>query len=95
MINKSMNNEIDEQDDIRPLSISDVGEIKISFTAGIINKEDFLRFKRLIFRVSKGHVWSELFDMNLSDKNEENEGYKMVFFFYIFYKFIIKYINFN
>ena len=34
-----------------------MGSIKINYLAGIIEKEDVLRFERLIFRISKGNVY--------------------------------------
>lgn len=55
---------LDEEDDIKPFSISEVGDMKLNYITGVINQEDGLRFKRIIFRISKGYVWSMLMDMN-------------------------------
>lgn len=55
---------LDEEEDIKPFSISEVGEMKLNYITGVINQEDGLRFKRIIFRISKGYVWSMLMDMS-------------------------------
>ena len=38
--------------------------MKLNYITGVINQEDGLRFKRIIFRISKGYVWSMLMDMS-------------------------------
>jgi V-type H+-transporting ATPase subunit a len=57
--------------------------VKFNQMAGIIDKEDEQRFKRIIFRVTKGNVWLNLEDVdeNLLLPNEqilnvENVKYK-------------------
>ena len=75
----------DEHEDIKPFSISEVGEIKLNYITGVINKEDGLRFKRLIFRISKGYVWSMLIDLNSDVYGDD----RLVFI----YIYISSYIN--
>lgn len=55
---------LDEEDDIKPFSISEVGDIKVNYISGVINQEDSLRFNRLIFRITKGFVWSMLVNLD-------------------------------
>ena len=58
--------QLEEGEDIKPFSISEVGEMKLNCITGVLNKEDGLRFKRLIFRISKGYVWSLLMDLDIN-----------------------------
>jgi len=37
--------------------------IKFTYLAGVINKEDSLRFKRILFRVTRGMTWTTLMDI--------------------------------
>lgn len=57
---------LDDEEDIKPMSINEVGggEIKVNYLSGIINQEDGLRFKRLLFRISKGFAWSMIVDID-------------------------------
>lgn len=62
-------------------SIGDIGNNKVSYKVGVIQAEEELRFKRTIFRITKGNCFvfcipfSEIFEKLLKD--EEN---KTVFF---------------
>lgn len=41
--------------EIKPVEISN---ISLSFIIGVVQKEDMLRFKRILFRVTKGNIFS-------------------------------------
>lgn len=66
---------LDEEDDIKPFSISEVGDIKVNYISGVINQEDSLRFNRLIFRITKGFVWSMLINL---DSDLHGEDHKVI-----------------
>ena len=42
------------------VEIPNSDKIKINYIAGVINEEDGLRFKRILFRVSKGNIYVAL-----------------------------------
>ena len=54
---------------------------KVGFKTGIINAEEEMRFKRTIFRITKGNCMIETvhFD-DIFDKLQDNESRKVVFF---------------
>lgn len=83
---------LDEEDDIKPFSISEVGEIKLNYITGVLNQEDELRFKRLIFRVSKGYAWSMFAVM---EEEQYGEDHKVILNFKknIINKFVIDKFN--
>jgi len=39
------------------------GNIRFSYLAGVINREDSLRFKKILFRVTRGMAWTALMDI--------------------------------
>ena len=41
--------------EIKPIEISN---ISLNYMVGVIQKEDILRFKRILFRVTKGNIFS-------------------------------------
>ncbi|CAD8142676.1 unnamed protein product [Paramecium pentaurelia] len=40
------------------------GSIKFNYLVSVINKEDKIRFKRIIFRITKGNVWMNIMDID-------------------------------
>lgn len=55
------------------------GNIRFSYLAGVINREDSLRFKRILFRVTRGMAWTTLLDIS-KPANIEKEGSNMSYF---------------
>lgn len=53
-------------------------EFKLNFITGVINKEDELRFKRMIFRISKGNCYTTIEDMEQIENFEESSDQKNV-----------------
>lgn len=47
-------------------------DIRFNSMAGVINKEDSLRFKRILFRVTRGMTYTQLIDI----EKPENEAQK-------------------
>ena len=70
--------QLEEEEDIKPSSISEVGEMKLNYISGVMNKEDGLRFKRLIFRISKGYVWSTLIDLDINAYGNDHSVNKSI-----------------
>ncbi len=48
-------------------------DIKFNYLAGVINKEDSLRFKRILFRVTRGMTWTTLVDIEKAESSAEEE----------------------
>jgi len=48
-------------------------DIKFNYLAGVINKEDSLRFKRILFRVTRGMTWTTLVDIEKAENEAEQE----------------------
>jgi V-type H+-transporting ATPase subunit a len=44
--------------------------VRLAFIAGTIHKEDALRFKRIVFRVTRGNTWTTLHDIELAGNNQ-------------------------
>ena len=61
--------------------------VKFNQMAGIIDKEDEQRFKRIIFRVTKGNVWLNIEDIddNLLLANERIVNVENVSRFHFIY----------
>jgi hypothetical protein len=54
------------QDDFNfPSNTQTIGNIKINCIAGVINKSDANRFNRMVFRVSKGNVYTDFIDIEV------------------------------
>lgn len=47
------------------------GAIRVSFLAGTVLKEDAMRFKRMIFRVTRGNTWTIIKDIDAGPVREE------------------------
>ena len=39
--------------------------IKLNYLAGVISKEEAQRFKRMVFRVTRGNNWTYMIDINI------------------------------
>jgi V-type H+-transporting ATPase subunit a len=48
-------------------------DIKFNYLAGVINKEDSLRFKRMLFRVTRGMVWTVLEDIEQAEDQSQDQ----------------------
>ncbi|EGR26919.1 V-type ATPase 116kda subunit family protein, putative [Ichthyophthirius multifiliis] len=57
----------------QPENLTD--KIQITFLAGVINQEDENRFQKIIFRASKGNVWSHIKKI---DQNNQKQGFKLI-----------------
>ncbi|CAD8152710.1 unnamed protein product [Paramecium pentaurelia] len=68
-----------ELDDIKVLQ----GSVKFNYLVGVINKEDQIRFKRIIFRITKGNAWMNTMDIEsdqiVDTKNDDAKIIKSVF----------------
>ncbi|CAK75560.1 unnamed protein product (macronuclear) [Paramecium tetraurelia] len=68
-----------ELDDIKILQ----GSVKFNYLVGVINKEDQIRFKRIIFRITKGNAWMNTMDIEsdqiVDTKNDDAKIIKSVF----------------
>lgn len=53
-----------EMNQIRPIELNNVS---LNYILGILSKDDILRFKRLIFRVTKGNVYSIIEEIKMED----------------------------
>ena len=49
--------------------------IRFTYLAGVIDKEDSLRFKRILFRVTRGMVWTTLIDIERPQNEAEKTDY--------------------
>ena len=66
-----MNLEI-EMGELRPVEISN---IHLSYMIGVVPKEEILRFKRMLFRVTKGNIFNICEDISLNElPPEHREG---------------------
>lgn len=63
-----MNLEI-EMGELRPVEISN---IHLSYMIGVVPKEEILRFKRILFRVTKGNIFNICEDISLNELPPEN-----------------------
>ena len=59
-------------------------EISLVYMAGTINKEDIIRFKRLLFRASRGKVLSYFEDMDMKLKDFQGDELNKVVFILVF-----------
>jgi len=62
-----------ENDETRA-EISLRGNIRFSYLAGVINREDSLRFKKILFRVTRGMAWTALMDIAKPKKAENDHA---------------------
>ena len=46
--------------------------MRLSYMCGVISRADVLRFKRLIFRASKGLCWVTFYDIDEKEQNFAN-----------------------
>jgi len=58
-----------EMKEIRPVEIS---HVHLSYMIGVIAKEEILRFKRILFRVTKGNIFNICEEINMNDLPPEN-----------------------
>jgi len=49
--------------------------IRFTYLAGVINKEDSLRFKRILFRMTRGMVWTTLMDIERPQTEAEKNDF--------------------
>jgi len=49
--------------------------IRFTYLAGVINKEDSLRFKRILFRVTRGMTWTTLMDIDRPRNENERSDF--------------------
>lgn len=59
-------------------------EVSISYLAGTIDKADAMRFKRLLFRATRGKALSHFEDLHIGLKEYTGEDLNKVIFVVIF-----------
>ncbi len=73
----SINSDRAARDEERKFDLSLRGSENIRFTylAGVIDKEDSLRFKRILFRMTRGMVWTTLMDIDRPQTEAEKNDF--------------------
>lgn len=84
--------DFDEKKDQEPQQqidyVKDESELKgarLNYLAGIIEREDAQRFKRMVFRITKGNSWTYFEDVQLKSKEDLKEEEEVSF--YIIFSF--------
>ena len=67
----------------------DLKGAKLNYLAGILEKEEAMRFKRMVFRITKGNSWTYFEDVKLRSKEDLREDEVSFSIFHVFLLYIL------